>query len=401
MSIEHVPYIISWNLTYSCNLRCRHCYIDASRKMPGELSREEAMRVLDEIADVHPETMLILSGGEPLLRPDLEDLVTRSAELGMMPVLGTNGTLLSPEKARRLAKRGLAGVGISLDSLLSARHDDFRGKKNSWNEAVEGIRSAREAGLEAQVQITLTRDNWKELPDVIRFSKELGSRAITVFFLVCTGRGQDLVDLSPEEYEEVLGFLAGLKSEGIMVRPRCAPVYRRVLAQRDPDSILLKSDAGRCMAAKNYCRITPEGNVTPCPYMPASGGNLRESSFGEIWNSSKLFQSLRNPELQGRCGSCEYREVCGGCRARAFALKGDPLSEDPWCLYQPGTDGALAAEPQLEIEWTPEAEGRLKKVPFFVRNVVRSAVEGLASRKNVTTVTPELMDEARRTMGRR
>ena len=401
MSIEHVPYIISWNLTYSCNLRCRHCYIDASRKMPGELSREEAMRVLDEIADVHPETMLILSGGEPLLRPDLEDLVTRSAELGMMPVLGTNGTLLSPEKARRLAKRGLAGVGISLDSLLSARHDDFRGKKNAWNEAVEGIRSAREAGLEAQVQITLTRDNWKELPDVIRFSKELGSRAITVFFLVCTGRGQDLVDLSPEEYEEVLGFLAGLKSEGIMVRPRCAPVYRRVLAQRDPDSILLKSDAGRCMAAKNYCRITPEGNVTPCPYMPASGGNLRESSFGEIWNSSKLFQSLRNPELQGRCGSCEYREVCGGCRARAFALKGDPLSEDPWCLYQPGTDGALAAEPQLEIEWTPEAEGRLKKVPFFVRNVVRSAVEGLASRKNVTTVTPELMDEARRTMGRR
>ena len=401
MSIEHVPYIISWNLTYSCNLRCRHCYIDASRKMPGELSREEAMRVLDEIADVHPETMLILSGGEPLLRPDLEDLVTRSAELGMMPVLGTNGTLLSPEKARRLAKRGLAGVGISLDSLLSARHDDFRGKKNSWNEAVGGIRSAREAGLEAQVQITLTRDNWKELPDVIRFSKELGSRAITVFFLVCTGRGQDLVDLSPEEYEEVLGFLAGLKSEGIMVRPRCAPVYRRVLAQRDPDSILLKSDAGRCMAAKNYCRITPEGNVTPCPYMPASGGNLRESSFGEIWNSSKLFQSLRNPELQGRCGSCEYREVCGGCRARAFALKGDPLSEDPWCLYQPGTDGALAAEPQLEIEWTPEAEGRLKKVPFFVRNVVRSAVEGLASRKNVTTVTPELMDEARRTMGRR
>lgn len=211
----------------------------------------------------------------------------------------------------------------------------------------------------------------------------------------------DLGDLSPEEYEEVLGFLAGLKSEGIMVRPRCAPVYRRVLAQRDPDSILLKSDAGRCMAAKNYCRITPEGNVTPCPYMPASGGNLRESSFGEIWNSSKLFQSLRNPELQGRCGSCEYREVCGGCRARAFALKGDPLSEDPWCLYQPGTDGALAAEPQLEIEWTPEAEGRLKKVPFFVRNVVRSAVEGLASRKNVTTVTPELMDEARRTMGRR
>jgi radical SAM protein with 4Fe4S-binding SPASM domain len=369
--------------------------------MPGELSREEAMRVLDEIADVHPETMLILSGGEPLLRQDLDDLVARSAELGMMPVLGTNGTLLSPERARGLAKRGLAGVGISLDSLLSARHDDFRGKKNAWNEAVEGIRSAREAGLEAQVQITLTRDNWKELPDVIRFSKELGSRAITVFFLVCTGRGQDLVDLSPEEYEEVLGFLAGLKSEGIMVRPRCAPVYRRVLAQRDPDSILLKSDAGRCMAAKNYCRITPEGNVTPCPYMPASGGNLRESSFGEIWNSSKLFQSLRNPELQGRCGSCEYREVCGGCRARAFALKGDPLSEDPWCTYQPGTDGALAAEPQLEIEWTPEAEGRLKKVPFFVRNVVRSAVEGLASRKNVTTVTPELMDEARRTMGRR
>ncbi|MCH8851443.1 MAG: radical SAM protein [Planctomycetes bacterium] len=402
MDTQFVPYVISWNLTSRCNLRCAHCYIDASQAMPGELSTTEALRVLDEIAEVNSETLLILTGGEPLLRPDLEELVARASSLGMMVVLGTNGTTLTTDRACALAERGLSGVGISLDSLIASRHDEFRGMAGAWDAAIRGVESARQAGLDVQIQMTLTRDNFRELPQVVRFSREFGARVLTVFFLVCTGRGQDLVDLTPEEYERILKWLAAVEQEGMMIRPRCAPTFRRILAQAKPDSILLQSDAGRCLAAKNYCRITPDGKVTPCPYMPLVAGSLREDSFAAIWKKAPLFESLRNPALQGRCGDCEYKELCGGCRARAYAAVGDPLAEDPWCTYVPGTDPSPppSADPSAErqetaVTWTPEAEARLKKVPFFVRRMVRSGVEAFARRQEANLITPELMGEAR------
>ncbi len=395
---EFVPYVISWNLTQKCNLRCKHCYIDASRAMRGELSTVEALRLLDQVAEVCRETILILSGGEPLLRPDLDRLVARAAALGLMVVLGTNGTLLTLHRAQMLARQGLSGVGISLDSLVSSRHDAFRGVKGAWQAAVQGIDSARRAGLDVQIQMTLTRDNLTELPQVLRFSRQAGVRVLTVFFLVCTGRGQGLADLTPEEYERALGWLVQAQTEGVMLRPRCAPTFRRVLAQRKPDSILLKSDAGRCMAGKNYCRITPDGKVTPCPYMSLVAGNLRDHSFGTIWRSAPLFRALRKPALQGRCGACEYRDLCGGCRARAFASSGDVLAEDPWCVYVPGTDKPSHTREEAAVSWAAEAESRLEKVPFFVRHTVRSAVEALARRQGLKTVTPELMDQARRKM---
>lgn len=396
---EFTPYLISWNVTRRCNLRCRHCYIDASTAMPGELSTAEALGVLGEIAEVNRETILILTGGEPLLRPDLDVLVSRAAVLGMMVVLGTNGTLLTLGRARALAERGLAGVGISLDSLVSSRHDEFRGVGGAWHAAIQGIAAARRAGLDVQIQMTLTRDNLMDLPQAIRFSRDVGARVLTVFFLVCTGRGQDLVDLTPEEYERALGLLVKAQGSEVMIRPRCAPTFRRMLAQTTPDSLLLNSDAGRCMAAKNYCRIMPDGTLTPCPYMPVAAGRLRENSFGDIWRGSPLFQALRNPALKGRCGACEYRDVCGGCRARAFASHGDPLAEDPWCTYVPGTDRPRSRQ-EVAVLWTTEAEFRLGKVPFFVRQMVRSAVEAFARRQGTVLVTPNLLDEARRTMRR-
>jgi radical SAM protein with 4Fe4S-binding SPASM domain len=395
---DSTPYLISWNVTRRCNLRCKHCYLDASRPMPDELSTDEALRVLGEIAEVNRETLLILSGGEPLLRPDLDALISRATVLGMMVVLGTNGTLLTVARARALAERGLAGVGISVDSLAATRHDEFRGLKGAWRGAMRGIAAAREAGLEVQVQMTLTRANVAELPRVIRFSRDVGARVLTVFFLVCTGRGQDLVDLTAEEYERALSCLVQARGDGVMIRPRCAPTFRRVLAQAKPGSVLLKSDVGGCMAAKNYCRITPDGEVTPCPYMPLRAGSLRERSFGHIWRASPLFQALRNPALKGRCGACEYRALCGGCRARAFALSGDPLAEDPWCTYVPGTDKLGGSREEAAVAWTAEAESRLAKVPGFVRQMVRSAVEAFAHRHGRVLVTPEVLDEARRTM---
>ena len=399
--MDFVPYLISWNLTRRCNLRCRHCYIDASGAMPGELSTNEALRVLDEIAELNPETMLILTGGEPLMREDLDTLVGRASSLGMTVVLGTNATALTDDRADKLAERGLAAVGVSLDSLVASRHDDFRGREGAWREAVAGIASARRAGLDVQIQMTLTRDNLEELPQVAGFVEEAGARVLTVFFLVCTGRGQDLVDLTPEEYERALELLVRQQEEttgGVMIRPRCAPTFRRVLAQTKPDSILLKSDAGRCLAGRNYCRITPEGQVTPCPYLPLTAGNLREHGFGEIWRSASVLETLRSSALKGRCGACEYGELCGGCRARAFALGGDVLEEDPWCTYVPGTDKPPENRPQTPLTWTGDAEARLKKVPFFVRGVVRSAVEAFARRSGADAVTAALMREARETV---
>lgn len=400
LDTQFVPYVISWNLTSRCNLRCAHCYIDASQAMPGELSTAEALRVLDEIAEVNSETLLILTGGEPLMRPDLKELVARASGLGMTVVLGTNATHLTEDRARTLAECGLAGVGVSLDSLLASRHDEFRGVGGAWEATLRGIDAARHAGIDVQIQMTLTRDNVHELPAVVRFSRETGARVVTVFFLVCTGRGQELVDLTPEEYERNLKWLAGVKHDGIMIRPRCAPTFRRVLAQANPDSLLLKSDAGRCMAAKNYCRITPDGKVTPCPYMPLVAGDTREDSFGKIWEKAPLFESLRDPSLQGRGGDCEYQELCGGCRARAYAATGDPLAEDPWCTYVPGTDPSPKHErgerEEATITWTAPAEARIKKVPFFVRRMVRSAVEAAARREGLAEVTVEVLDKARR-----
>ncbi len=397
-AMQDVPYVISWNLTARCNLRCKHCYIDASKPMPGELSTAEALRLLDEIAEVNSETLLILTGGEPLMRPDLEELVARASGLGMTVVLGTNATHLTEDRARILAERGLAGVGVSLDSLLASRHDEFRGVGGAWEATVQGIDAARRAGIDVQIQMTLTRDNVRELPEVVHFSREAGARVVTVFFLVCTGRGQDVVDLTPEEYERTLQWLVGVKHDGIMIRPRCAPTFRRVLAQANPDSILLKSDAGRCMAAKNYCRITPDGKVTPCPYMPLVAGDVKADSFGTIWKMAPLFQSLRSPVLRGRCGECEYQQLCGGCRARAYATHGDPLAEDPWCTYVPGTDELPDRGEQITVSWTADAEVRIDKIPLFARGMVRSAVEAFARREGLVLVTPELLDKARRRM---
>ncbi len=408
--MDFVPYLISWNLTRRCNLRCRHCYIDASRAMPGELSPDEALRVLEEIAQLSPEAMLILSGGEPLLRDDLGTIVRRAAALGMTVVLGTNGTMLTDDRAGELAEQGLAAVGISLDSLVEQRHDDFRGRQGSWKAAVQGVESARRAGLEVQIQVTLTRENLPELPQLVDFTRDAGARVLTVFFLVCTGRGQELVDLTPEEYEQALTFLVEQQAKktpdpfvrggGVMIRPRCAPTFRRVLAQTHPDSILLKSDAGRCLAGTNYCRITPDGQVTPCPYLPLVAGDLREQSFGEIWRGASVFGDLRTSALKGRCGVCEYRDLCGGCRARAFALGDDLLGEDPWCTHVPGVDKRPEVPVELPLSWTKGAESRLKKVPYFVRRVVRSAVEAFARRQGADAITVALMIQAREAMKR-
>ncbi len=413
-------HVISWNVTRRCNLECSHCYLPAGTRKnssgpaaAGDLSTPEALHLIDQIAEANPEAMLILSGGEPLLREDLYELAAHAAGKGMMVVLGSNGLLIDGTVVDRLKQSGVIGISISLDSLDPAVHDEARSCPGAWKRTVEAIRTCSNRGLSTQINTVVTKRNAGSLPGLVRFASELGAKVYSPFFLVCTGRGEELTDISPQQYEEVLSFIveAQRRHGDMMIRTRCAPTFRRILHQTHPDSPLLKMDTGRCLAGVRYCRVTPEGDVTPCPYMTVSAGNVRERSFRDIWKTSPLFASLRNPELQGKCGECRFRLLCGGCRARAYAFRKDYLQEDPWCVYIPD-GGDLVKVSSFEEQtvsgqneaikphWSAEAEERLKKVPFFVRNMVRSAVEGYARENRCPEITPAVMEAVKsRAMG--
>ncbi len=431
MLTNFLPYTISWNTTWRCNLKCVHCYLDADsgEQVRGELTTKEGFKLLDEIASVNPETLLILTGGEPLLRSDIYELSEYAFKKGMMVVLGTGGNLVNDDVAQKLKRCGVSGVGISLDSVKPDVHDAFRGVKGAWVETIKGIEACKRHGLDFQIQTTVTKHNYTEIPQLIEYAKSLGARVFNLFFLVCTGRGQDITDITADQYEEVLSYLAKvqqesasnpserLKANTTIIRARCAPIYRRVLYQNNPENPLLKTDASSCLAGTHYCRITPEGDVTPCPYMPASIGNVKTRSFVDIWENSEQFKRFRYPALKGKCGICEFRLICGGCRAKAYASTGDYMDVDNWCVYEPSleagdsvtgvskpipvpsfdplpdADGSTAQ--RFEIQWTEEAEERMKKIPFFIRSKIKSAIEQYARKTNCHIITPEILKEMR------
>jgi radical SAM protein with 4Fe4S-binding SPASM domain len=370
------------------------------------------LRLIDQIALVNEEVMLILSGGEPLLRKDIFELAQYASGRGMMVVLGTNGILLDNEVARKLKQSGVSGLSISLDSVNPEIHDWSRLMHGSWEKAVRAIEICRDNDLSVQINTVVTKNNYDEIPELIQFARSLGVRVFSPFFLVCTGKGEELTDITPEQYEELLSLIGRLQEKrmGMMIRTRCAPTFRRILYQRNPESSLLKLDAGKCMAGTHYCRITPEGKVTSCPYMQGAAGDLRERGFHEIWQNSEEFASLRTPSLQGKCKACEFQLICGGCRARAYAAHGSLMDEDPWCVHVPNGSNVITppvfssqGEPVCDDGhkpvWTREAEDRVKKIPFFVRSMVKSAIERFAVNNGCREITPELMMKARKNYG--
>jgi radical SAM protein with 4Fe4S-binding SPASM domain len=387
------PSLVSWNLTSACNLRCAHCYLDAGHRREGELTTDECCHVIDQMAALGTE-MVILTGGEPLLRKDIFSIARYASQKGILVVMGTNGVMIDAEVASALKDSGLQGVGISLDSLHAERHDSFRGVQGCWEGAVRGIDACTKQGLQVIVQTTATQWNYEEIPALIDFAQMKGAAAFNLYYLVCTGRGEGLADITPQQYEESLAYVVEAQAHhpGIMVRAKCAPHANRIAHQRG--SALMVS-AG-CPAGTSYIRITPEGQVTPCPYLPLVAGSLREAGLREIWEGSDLLLGLREPRLEGRCGGCEYTRVCIGCRARAWAIGGTLMGEDPWCSYQPGGGSPLPVD---EVAWTPEAESRLQRIPSFIRGRVKLAIEAQARGKGHTLVTPEIMDEVRRAMG--
>jgi AdoMet-dependent heme synthase len=431
-------YSVSWNLTQRCNLHCAHCYMSAfsGADTSGELSTAECRRVIDDIAVANPNVFLILTGGEPLLRKDIFDLSACGADKGFTVVLGTNGVLLREPQAKQMRQSGIQGASISLDSTDPDKHDTFRHLPGAWRSAVRATEALRAEGLDFSIHTSITAWNVEEIPAMIDLASELGARVLNFFFLVRTGRGEGITDITPAQYEQILTYLArvqGLRmageggtnqpssafdqpedpwtvpagrSGGLIIRAKCAPFFRRILYTLDAKSPLLQNYAhGSCPAGKAYCRIMPAGDVTPCPYMPLVAGNLRERSFIDIWQQAEVLQKLREPQLGGRCGPCEFSKICGGCRCRAYATYGDYLAEDPACAYQPGEfggqmltlsdDQTFGFDAPLTTEWSPEAKARLQRLPSFARGMVVTGVERYAAAHGIRRITPEVMQAVR------
>jgi radical SAM protein with 4Fe4S-binding SPASM domain len=462
MSSPYAPYSVSWNLTQRCNLECAHCYLSAfaGADTRGELTTDECRRVIDEIALVNPNVFLILTGGEPLLRRDIFDVAAYAAEQRFTVVFGTNGVLLREREARLMRERGVLGASISLDSTDPKKHDRFRHLPGAWDGAVRATKVLADAGLDFSVHMSVTDWNADEIPAMIDLARELGAKVLNFFFLVRTGRGRALSDIDTAAYERILTYLARVqgvgegppsfvqrlfgmvgtatprdprldagigsapsafedpwstpvgRAGGLLIRAKCAPHFRRIIWELNPSSTLLRNYAhGSCPAGKYYCRITPDGDVTPCPYMPVAAGNLRSQSFADVWRGASVFGDLREPTLGGRCGRCEFSKICGGCRCRAYAASGDYLAEDPACGYEPGTHGGevidlpasmtfgLPVAP--ELVWQDAARARLDAIPSFARGMVVKAVEAYARGEGHTVVTPELLAEVRDRWGAR
>jgi len=422
------PYVVSWNLTYRCNLACEHCYLDAG---PGkvltaafsdrsELSTEQCYRVIDQIAAFAPECVTILTGGEPLLRRDIVDIIRYAAAQGLWVVVGTNGVKITENLARILQAEGVRGLALSLDALDPGRHDAFRRVRGAWENTVEGAKILTRVSLPFIVQTTVGAHNRQELAEIAAFAHdELGAKVWNLYFLVPSGRGSFVSDLAPAEYDQVLGELAEIQRQWaskMLVNAKCAPHFVRTLLSTDSPAPFPKSfggGAGGCPAGTHYLGIRPNGDVTPCPYLPLFAGNLGSTGLREIWDTSDLFTQIRQRDhLGGRCAPCELKSLCGGCRARAYGMTGDVMAEDPLCTHQPGTlqtavdrlqpadVGAVEyGQPAtVALRWEPEAKERMQRIPAFVRGMVTRAVESWCEKNGVGVVTAPVLDEIRARM---
>jgi heme b synthase len=333
-----LPRLIAIETTRRCNLHCIHCRALAGKEsVPNELSTGEITGLMDEIAGRTERPMVILTGGEPLLREDIFEIARHGSELGFTMTMAPNGTLLDAEAARKCVEAGIQRVAVSLDGASAEVHDAFRDMPGAFAGAMKGIESARAAGLSFQINTSVTAFNVDELPKVHELAKTLGASAHHIFMLVRVGRGRDLdAEVPPAQQEKILQWLATRHREGLIrVRATCAPHYVRVLTQQAGREGTAAITRG-CLAGRRFVFISSTGDVQPCGYLDVRCGNIRDGGFWKTWDTSPVLQDLRDDaKLRGKCGLCNYREYCGGCRARAYAATGDTLAEEPACLYLP------------------------------------------------------------------
>jgi AdoMet-dependent heme synthase len=348
--MEFTPKWIAWEITRRCNLRCVHCRSASEMEMKGhpDFSTEEAYRVLDDIVS-YAQPVVVLSGGEPLTRKDVFDIAQYGTGKGLRMCLATNGTLVTDDICEKIKASGIRIVSLSLDGADEAVHDDFRSEKGAFAGTINAARLFKKHGIEFIINSSFTKRNQEQIPLVYKLAKELGATAWYMFMIVPTGRGEEIMNelISKEDYDKILDWHYDMEKEEdlLLVRPTCAPHYYRVTLQRAKEDgekfkkRTLKFSTGGskgCLAGQLICLIDVDGNVLPCSYFNLSAGNVREKSFKEIWEGSELFKDLRDfKKYKGRCGSCEFVNVCGGCRARAYSVYGDYLEEEPFCSYKP------------------------------------------------------------------
>ena len=410
---ENKARLVFWEVTKGCNLRCIHCRATATElSSPTDLATGRALAIIEQIAAA-ANPILVLSGGEPLYRSDIFQLARYATDRGLRVALATNGTLVTKEIARMIVDTGVRRVSISLDGSDAATHDTFRGIPGAFEAAVHGLRNLKALGMSVQINMTIARHNAHQLPDVLQLARNLGADALHTFLLVPVGCGVDIAAeqmVAPEEYERMLNWFYDQSMEGkIELKATCAPHYFRVVRQRraaerrgsaaltriappqastaatgpaiGPTEMTMPGSTGialkphgigqavghpgghptdlnamtkGCLAGTGVCFISHEGEVYPCGYLPVIAGDLRKQSFLDIWNNSEVFHELRDTNnLKGKCGCCEFRNVCMGCRARAYAATGDMMQEEPFCVYQPHTQS-------LKKETTPEPAGSLR-----------------------------------------
>lgn len=318
--------IIAWELTAACNLSCQYCRASASHEPDqGELDTDEAKRFVESIAPLKP--MLILSGGEPLLRPDLFQIIRLAVSLGIRVSLASNGTLITSGLAEEIADSGVSRVSISLDGADAAMHDHGRGQ-GSFERSIRGIENLR-GRVDFQINFTVTQKNQSELIRIFDLAEKLGAAALHIFFLVPTGRGREEDVITPVRQEEMLRQIEGeMDRRTLEVQVTCAPQYARL---KKPGH---GRGSGGCLAGRRFVFVSRKGEVYPCGYLPLRVGSVREKNFIEIWENSPELQALREGRLKGKCGRCEFSRSCGGCRARAYALTGDYLQSDPSCRLE-------------------------------------------------------------------
>jgi len=335
--------VLFWESTTRCNLNCAHCSrVDLDQSGDQELTTDEVRGVLESARSLG-RPIIILSGGEPLLRDDWEEIIAHTGSLGLPAAMATNGTLIDSPLADRIAAAGLSRTAVSLDGSEAGVHDEFRGVRGSFQRAVDGIRALVSRGVSVQVNATIAAHNFEQIDAIYELSRSLGAIALHLFILVPVGCGAKIEKshrLTDEQYLGVLRWAARNTHRGdLEFRVTCGPHYHRIIAQ-DGSGATAKPKQARvssrgCLAGLSVLFVAHDGQVFPCGYLPVGCGSVRESSLVEIWRESEVLRELRNfDKLKGACGRCEYRTICGGCRARAFARTADYLSEDPSCPYR-------------------------------------------------------------------
>lgn len=329
--------LLFWESTSRCNLACVHCRrIDSDDSSTDDLTTTEFCRVLDSIATLDGTCIIVFSGGEPLLRDDWEELARYAGKLSLPTALATNGTLIGASMAGRISAAGFRRVSVSLDGTDAAIHDKFRGMDGAFEQAMNGIAHLRAAGIAVQINSTIARHNVHQLDDLYRLARSQSAEALHLFLLVPVGCGAELGEshqLPPEQYEKVLHWICDQQDRGeLEIKATCAPAYYRIAAQRGMN---IRPGRG-CLAGTAVAFVSHRGEVFPCGYLPVECGSVRKQDFAKIWRDSEVFAHLRDfNQLQGKCGRCEYKSTCGGCRARAYAKTKNYLSAEPTCIYQP------------------------------------------------------------------